>query len=129
MHKIIQGTLFINPNTQKTSIIKQLEGLLGSVLFWYENTKRLEKTRNAFHLWEPRKLHLRNVVLCFKLKKTALCSISLRFEILLESIFEKFFMLFKRSDYANGTFAVFFFPREWRHCLFHTFSLNTTFYR
>ena len=38
------------------------------------------------------------------------------------------FLIFsKRSDYANGTFAVFFFPREWRHCLFHTFSLKTSF--
>ena len=32
-----------------------------------------------------------------------------------------------RSDLANGTFAVFFFPCEWSHCLFHTFGLNTTF--
>ena len=37
--------------------------------------------------------------------------------------------MFSRSDYANGTFAVFFFPREWRHCLFHTFSLKTSFCR
>ena len=40
-----------------------------------------------------------------------------------------FFLFFFRSDYANGTFAVFFFPREWRHCLFHTFSLKTSFCR
>ena len=35
--------------------------------------------------------------------------------------------LFFRSDLANGTFAVFFFPCEWSHCLFHTFGLNMTF--
>ena len=39
----------------------------------------------------------------------------------------KIIALLKRSDYENGTFAVFFFPREWRHCLFHTFSLKMSF--